>query len=738
METPEGAVGIRRHLAERLLPLTWAIALLIGIGVPATYYLLESAALRRIATSYARHLAQQFQGVIVDSPTLWKYQAQKYSQILRGFLPYREVTSIRLLDEGGRLVTGQEDERAKPDGWWNPPVYGGSVPLLFNNRQVGTIRVELSGGALRRATLLLFLLSAGLGGGLAALVYRFPVRVVARMEGRIQELLETIQRANADLEAKVEERTRELRQANAQLQEAVQRAQEASRVKSEFLATMSHELRTPLNAVIGFSQLLTDQLGPSASPRHRKFLNNITESGRHLLDLINGILDLAKVESGKIELQYEEVSLRDLIQQVVAGVQPQAEGKGLTVSSQVQEGLDRVTLDAGKVKQVLYNLVGNAVKFTHDGGQVRIVARLHEGFLEMSVADTGIGIRPEDQRRIFEAFQQIDSSLDRKYPGTGLGLALTKKLVELLGGRIWVQSEIEKGSTFTFSLALPPPVALPFGRAETPPLPFEKAEKGEDEEIEDDPERPLILVVEDDPRAIDLLSAYLREAGYRIAIARSRKEASAKARALRPIAVSLDILLPTEEGWEILQELKADPETREIPVLIVSVLDERPRGLQLGATDYLVKPVSKEDFLSGLARLGIPLSRHGPLQVLAIDDDPMVLDLTRSMLEGRGIALLTACDGPEGIFLARTKKPDLIILDLMMPGMTGFEVVQRLRSDPATSEIPIFICTAKTLTAPERELLSRQVELIIQKGSLQAKDLLQMIAAVRDRRRAAP
>ncbi|MFQ5882414.1 MAG: GAF domain-containing protein [Candidatus Methylomirabilales bacterium] len=548
----------------------------------------------------------------------------------------------------------------------------------------------------------------------------YPTGVAVENANLYQELRDY----SATLEEKVRERTQELEIANQH--------------KSEFLATMSHELRTPLNAVIGFSELLTDRLGPGLSDRHRRYLDNIHVSGRHLLDLINGILDLSKVESGRMDLYYEEVPFRELIQQVIAGVQPQADAKALTLSWQVEGGLDRVTLDAGKAKQILYNLLGNAVKFTPEGGQVRVAARLVQGsqqrdFVEISVQDTGIGVKPEDQARIFEPFQQIDSSLARKYPGTGLGLALTKKLVELHGGEIRLESTPGQGSTFTFTLALQDPTSNVQGpkseSLEHSPRVVEPGTLDDQDEA-----KPLILVVEDDPKAIDLLSTYLREGGFRVAVARSGEETLAKTRALRPLAITLDILFPTVDGWEILQELKGDPATREVPVLVVSIVDDRPRGLRLGAMEYLVKPVTKEALLATLARLGIPLSRLEPMQVLAIDDDPMTLEFLKATLHKQGLSLLTAPDGLEGIRLARMEKPDLIILDLMMPGMTGFEVVEQLRADPATADIPIIICSAKILTAPDRELLAGKVEEILQKGTFEPRELLHMVAEVQNRK----
>jgi signal transduction histidine kinase/CheY-like chemotaxis protein len=581
------------------------------------------------------------------------------------------------------------------------------LPILVQGRPVGVIYVF--GRAVREFTPEDLALLSAIGGQIG----------IAIENARLYHSLEEYSRT---LEERVRERTQEL--------------EVASRHKSEFLATMSHELRTPLNAVIGFSDLLATQLDTGLSDRHKRYLKNIRTSGHHLLDLINGILDLSKVESGKMDLHCEEVPLRELIQQVIGGVQPQAEAKGLTISDQVEEGLDRVTLDAGKLKQILYNLLGNAVKFTPDGGQVCVAARIAQGSrerdcLEFSVSDTGIGIKPEDQERVFEPFRQIDSSMARKYTGTGLGLALTRKLVELHGGRIRVESTPGRGTTFTFTLALPSPVLPAVERRKIPPQRPEETE-GE-REAKTDAHRPLILVVEDDPKAIDLLSSHLGEGGYRVAIARSGREALAKARALRPLAITLDILFPTEDGWQILQDLKTASDTQDIPVLIVSIVDDRPRGLQMGAADYLVKPVTKEALFAGLARLGTPSPRLQGMQVLAIDDDPRVLELLGASLEGEGISIVTATNGPEGIHLAQAKRPDLIILDLMMPGMTGFEVIQHLRANPATAGVPIFICTAKTVTTQERELLAKQVEGIVQKGGFLRKDILQMIAEVGDR-----
>jgi signal transduction histidine kinase/CheY-like chemotaxis protein len=359
----------------------------------------------------------------------------------------------------------------------------------------------------------------------------------------------------------------------------------AGRHKSEFLASMSHELRTPLNAVIGFSDVLLERMFGELNERQEEYVRDIRDSGRHLLDLINEILDLSKVEAGRMELEPGPLSLPDLLEHGLAMVRERAARHGIAISLVVAPEVGVIWADELKLKQVVLNLLTNAVKFTADGGSVAVSARIAGEDAEVVVRDTGIGIDPADHERIFEAFQR--GGREARSEGTGLGLTLSKRIVELHGGRIWMSSRPGAGSTFGF--AVPVRQGAAAGEAE-----LEAAAAERDMET--------VLVVEDDPHSAELLSVYLEGAGYRIAHARDGAEGLELARRLRPRAVVLDILLPRLDGWDLLSRLKADPATADSPVVVVSMLDERGKGLALGAVEYLVKPVAREELLEALER----------------------------------------------------------------------------------------------------------------------------------------
>ena len=502
----------------------------------------------------------------------------------------------------------------------------------------------------------------------------------------------------------------ELEQSNAALMEA-------NKHKSVFLANMSHELRTPLNSIIGFSELLTDARdGQFDEATRKRFVGQIMTSGKHLLGLINDILDLSKVEAGQMELRLNVMSVAESVDQVIKTVEPLAAKKSITLKSSAADAGD-VLADPGKVKQMLLNLVSNAIKFTSEGGSVTISALRLKDMLEISVADTGIGIADADQKSIFQEFHQLDQGPGRKHKGTGLGLALTRRFALLHGGDVRVTSRVNKGSVFT--LILPIRVGAPPALA---PVPVAKNGHGSG---------PLVLVVEDDPAAAELLTRQLVAAGYRTEVARTGSEALARARQLQPAAITLDIILPEVDGWEVITRLKSDEETSRIPIVVVSVVDNPELGLALGAIDYLVKPIEASDLIERLNRFNLKrVSAQDGIRVLVVDDEPANRTLLTKALEPAGFTVFPASGGREAIELAKSLQPDLVLLDLMMPEVTGFDVVEALRANESTRDTPIMVLTATSLSEADKRLLNGRVSKILSRGSVATTDIVGLLKRV--------
>jgi CheY-like chemotaxis protein/anti-sigma regulatory factor (Ser/Thr protein kinase) len=488
----------------------------------------------------------------------------------------------------------------------------------------------------------------------------------------------------------------------------------ANKTKSIFLANMSHELRTPLNAIIGFSELLLDDPERFKEAARTGFLEQIHTGGGQLLALINEILDLSKVEAGQMDLRLRNVDVASIVGEVVGIIAPLAGKKEIKVGSDSQ-GAGNVVADEGKLRQMLLNLLSNAIKFTPNGGIVTITARRLPECLEIAVADSGIGIAEEDRGRIFQEFQQLDSGADRQAQGTGLGLALTRRFAILHGGDVRMESEIGKGSVFTLALPLTLTVSEEPGVTPVPSMTHEP----------DQTERPLILVIEDNPGAAELVTRIVERGGFRAAIARSGTEALERARELHPVAITLDILLPELDGWEVLSRLKRDPTTSHIPVVVVSFVDSPELGMALGALDYFVKPVHARELIARLSQFHFERGTdQQEMRVLVVDDEPANREYLTRILEPEGFTVTTADGGRSGIQLARSGRPDLVLLDLMMPDVTGFDVVEALRADEATRAIPIMVLTAKDLTEADKGQLNGHVATVLSRRSTGVADLL--------------
>jgi signal transduction histidine kinase/CheY-like chemotaxis protein len=510
--------------------------------------------------------------------------------------------------------------------------------------------------------------------------------------------------------------TTELQRRGNELEDASRRVQEADRLKSQFLANMSHELRTPMNSIIGFSEILIERLNGTIDAKHVGFLRHILTSGQHLLGIINDILDLSKIEAGKMEVYAEKFEVRPVIESVCTVMRGMAKKTMPTFVIEADANLPPIETDLAKFKQILYNLLSNAMKFSPAESAITIRAVHVDETITVSVRDEGIGIDPKNHDVIFEEFRQIDGSARRNFGGTGLGLALVKKFVQLQGGWVRVDSAPGSGSTFSFTLPTESRAAVVSRIPELVPA---------------EPRAERVLVVEDDAHAYDLIATALNSAGYLSVRARHGDEAIRLAREARPVAVTLDLVLPGIDGWEVLKTLKSDADTRDIPVVIISRVDERDLGVALGADDYFVKPVDRDRLLNRVRQL--TTADHSKTRLLLIDDDTSLHELLDDELTRLGYTIESAFNGETGFAAAKENAPDVIILDLMMPGMSGFEVAGLLKDNPSTARIPILVLTSKEISADDRRELQSKVAACVQKGK-SARD--QLVAEIRRLRRA--
>src|SRR5437762_3166503 len=502
---------------------------------------------------------------------------------------------------------------------------------------------------------------------------------------------------NARLFQEIEEKSRQL--------------ELASQHKSQFVASMSHELRTPLNAIIGLTEMMVSNAPRFGTEKAAEPLRRVHRAGTHLLGLINQVLDLAKIEAGKLELNPETVNLAPLLEDVIGTARQLAEQNKNRLILEAQENLGQLTVDPMRLRQILLNLLSNACKFTKQGWVGLRVKRVVDGrnWIEIAVADTGIGMTPEQQAKLFEEFTQADSSTARQYGGTGLGLAITRRLAHMMGGDVTVASEPGKGSVFT--------VRLP-GSADL------LANSSIGSNGRRPPSTDCVLVIDDDATARELISDHLKAEGFSVTAAAGGVEGLKLAKKLRPTAITLDVMMPDLDGWSVLAALRQDPELADIPVIMVTIVDEHRRGIALGAAGYLTKPIDRERLHRLVTRFR---ASTPPTRVLLVEDDAVQRERMRGWLEGPQWAVRAAADGREALERLQQGKPDVILLDLMMPEMDGFAVVAALQKKADWRDIPVIVITARDLDAEDRARLNSGVQSVLVKETFRPADLVEHI-----------
>ncbi|MBI5020069.1 MAG: response regulator [Ignavibacteriales bacterium] len=511
---------------------------------------------------------------------------------------------------------------------------------------------------------------------------------------------------------------------NIELENEKKRTDDANETLKRFLATFSHELRAPLNAIVGFSEILTTELQNLPHEKVSNFMKNIHESGKHLQGLINDILDLSKIEAGKMELHIEAYPVSYFTESIERVLQQQITQKKLNLKFEIGHDIDQLVVDQTRFKQILMNLVSNAVKFSHMNGTITVAVKRFVNEIEIAVKDEGVGIKPEDQVRLFHAFTQGKNSKGMK-EGTGLGLVITKRLVELHGGHITVESDWGRGTTFRFRI----PMVLAGEVVESADQLLRIV--SEQPVAMSDGEKPLVLIIEDNAQASQLIQMYLQEAGYRTEIAKDGNEGLEKAKRLKPQIITLDMIMPVKDGWQVLKELKRHPICKDIPIIIISITDEKKLGFSMGAVDYFVKPVNKDELLSALNKIPMrTIEQKQHPKVLIIDDDKNASELIQVMLEAEGYEVISTMNGKDGVQLALSENPDLIILDLIMPDISGFNVAYQLKQQAKTRNTPIIILTSMEVDDDTREQMQGFISSIMSKSRFTKKDLLREINTI--------
>ena len=537
-----------------------------------------------------------------------------------------------------------------------------------------------------------------------------------------QHMAQEVATREQNLSLAVEQRTAQLAESMKAAQQATLQAEEANTTKSKFLANMSHELRTPLNAIIGYSEMLIEEISDRGTSGLVPDVQKIHGAGKHLLGLINNILDLSKVEAGKIELFLETFAIAPLLGEVTDTLSPLVAKNHNALVIDCPANIGSMRADVTKLRQSLFNLLSNASKFTENGTITLAVERREAGWVTFSVSDTGIGMTPAQQQKLFQPFTQADASTTRKYGGTGLGLVITRQFCEMMGGTLQVKSQAGQGTTFTIRL----PAQVPDLRSESSQAGQPELYSGSAVTMASTIGGNTILVIDDDPAVREIMQRFLSREGFDVITSMSGQEGLRLAREQSPDLILLDVRMPNLNGWQVLSRLKSDPDLANIPVVMVTVEEDQSLGCALGAVDYLLKPIDYDRLLTLLQ----PYRLNSTPAVLVVEDNPDNREMLSRQLAKVGWRVLEAENGLEALRLMQSERPSIILLDLMMPEMNGFEFIRELRQNPKWRSLPVIVLTAKDLSIEERQWLDGQTQRIYQKGINTRQHLLDEIQSL--------